>query len=98
MDALAQERFCFSLDPFSLQKKHEDDRYLAMRRAGLLSTVPVLLAASPIIGFYIGRFLDGKLGSDPALGIVFLILGFIAGAVQVAKVVKLANRDPNKKD
>ena len=81
-----------------MQKENKDDRYLAMRRAGLLSTVPFLLAASPIIGFFIGRFIDRRLGSDPAFSIVFLILGFVAGAVQVAKVVKEANRDPHKKD
>jgi F0F1-type ATP synthase assembly protein I len=81
-----------------LQKKSEDDRYLALRRAGLLSTVPVLLAASPIIGFYMGRFLDTKLGTDPTFSIIFLVLGFVAGGVQVAKVVKLANKEPNKKD
>ena len=92
------KRFCFSLDSYSLQKNNEDDRYVALRRAGLLTTVPVLLAASPIIGFFIGRFLDDKLGTDPALTIVFLILGFVSGAIQVAKVIKIANRDPGKKE
>jgi F0F1-type ATP synthase assembly protein I len=81
-----------------LQKKNEDERYEAIRRAGLLTTVPVLLAVSPIIGFYIGRLLDRWLGTEPALSIVFLVLGFAAGGVQVAKLVKLANRDPKKKD
>jgi F0F1-type ATP synthase assembly protein I len=95
---LALERFCFFLGHFSLQKKSEDNRYLAMRRAGLLSTVPFLLAASPIIGFYMGRFLDVKFGTDPTFSIIFLILGFVAGAVQVAKIIKLANREPDKKE
>lgn len=81
-----------------MQKKNEDERYEAIRRAGLLTTVPVLLAVSPIIGFYIGRLLDRWLGTEPALSIVFLVLGFAAGGVQVAKLVKLANRDPKKKD
>jgi F0F1-type ATP synthase assembly protein I len=80
-----------------LQKKSEDDRYEAIRRAGLLTTVPVLLAVSPIIGYYIGRFLDGKLGTEPYLSIVFLILGFISGAMQVARLIRIANRDPRKR-
>jgi len=83
---------------FSLQKNSEDDRYAAMRRAGLLTTVPVLLAASPIIGFFMGRFLDNKLGTEPVFSIIFLILGFVAGAVQVARVVRLANRESDKRD
>jgi F0F1-type ATP synthase assembly protein I len=81
-----------------LQKKSENERYAAIRRAGLLTTIPVLLAASPIIGFYMGRLLDRLLNTEPALSIVFLILGFVAGGVQVAKVVKTANRDPNQKE
>ncbi|MCK5406207.1 MAG: AtpZ/AtpI family protein [Candidatus Krumholzibacteria bacterium] len=80
-----------------MQKKSEDDRYEAIRRAGLLTTVPALLAVSPIIGYFIGRFLDGKLGTEPYLSIVFLILGFISGAMQVARLIRLANRDPNKR-
>ena len=64
----------------------------------MLTTVPVLLAISPIIGYYMGRFLDGKLGTEPYLSIVFLILGFVSGAVQVARMIKLANREPRKKD
>lgn len=81
-----------------MQKKNEDDRYQMVRRTGLLTTVPILLAASPVIGFYIGRFLDDKLRTEPVLSIIFLILGFVAGAVQVAKVVKLANKEPKKRD
>jgi ATP synthase protein I len=90
--------FPWAFTPESLQKKSEDDRYRAVRRAGLLTTVPVLLAASPVIGFYIGRFVDGKFQTDPTFSIIFLILGFVAGAVQVARVVKLANREPPEKD
>ena len=80
-----------------MQKKSEDDRYEAIRRAGLLTTIPVLLAVSPIIGFYMGRFLDGKLGTDPYLSIVFLILGFVSGAMQVARLIRIANREPKKR-
>jgi ATP synthase protein I len=87
----------FPLD-FSLQKNSEDDRYSVLRRAGLLTTVPFLLAASPIIGFFMGRFLDIKLGTEPIFSIIFLILGFIAGAIQVAKVVRLANRESDREE
>ena len=82
----------------SLQKKNEEDRYQAVRQVGLLTTIPILLAASPIIGFFMGRFIDGKLGTDPVFSIIFVVLGFIAGAIQVTKMVKRANRDLEKKD
>jgi ATP synthase protein I len=79
-----------------LQKKDEEDRYWAIRQVGLLTTIPVLLTVPPIAGFLIGHFLDRKLNTDPILSIVFLVLGFVAGARQVARVVKLASRDVSK--
>jgi ATP synthase protein I len=83
-----------------LQKKNGDDFYSAMRQAGLLTTIPVLLAVSPIIGLLIGRWIDGKLGTEPVFSIVLLIVGFAAGAKQVVRLVKLAgkNREKNQKE
>lgn len=69
-----------------------------MRQIGLLTTIPLLLAVSPIIGLFIGRFLDGKLHTSPLFMIVFLILGFVAGARQVANVVKKAQEDVKHED
>ena len=79
-----------------MQKKNEKDRYWEVRQLGLLSTIPALLTVSPIVGFLIGRFLDRKLNTDPFLGIVFLVLGFLAGARQVARVIKLAGKEKEK--
>jgi F0F1-type ATP synthase assembly protein I len=79
-----------------LQKKNEEDRYWAIRQAGLLTTIPVLLAAAPIIGLLIGRWIDRKLDTDPIFSIAFLIIGFVAGARQVVRVVKLAGKEQAK--
>ncbi|MBI4719874.1 MAG: AtpZ/AtpI family protein [Chitinivibrionia bacterium] len=81
-----------------MKNKKEDDRYWMMRQVGLLTTIPLLLAVSPLIGFFMGRFLDRKLHTEPALSIVFLIIGFVAGARQVANVVRKADADYKKKD
>ena len=79
-----------------MQKRNEKDRYWEVRQLGLLSTIPGLLTVSPIVGLLIGRFLDRKLNTDTFLGIVFLVLGFIAGARQVARVIKLAGKEKEK--
>jgi F0F1-type ATP synthase assembly protein I len=81
-----------------LQKRNEEDRYQAIRQAGLLTTIPVLLTVPPIAGFLAGRYLDRKLNTDPIIGIALLVLGFVAGARQVARVVKLASKDVSKND
>lgn len=76
-----------------MQNDKERDRYRAARQIGLLSTIPILLVVAPLVGFFAGRFLDGKLGTDPALTIVFLVLGFVAAAVEIARIVKLTSKD-----
>jgi F0F1-type ATP synthase assembly protein I len=64
----------------------------------LLSTIPVLLTVAPLIGFFIGRYLDGKFDTDPILTIVFLVLGFVAAARQIISIVRAASRDSGKAD
>lgn len=45
-----------------------------------------------------GRFLDGKFNTDPYLTFVFLVLGFIAGGRQIARVIKIASRESEEED
>ncbi len=76
----------------------EDDKYSTMRRVGLLTAIPLVLAIAPVIGFFMGDFLDKKLGTEPYLMIVFVVLGFIAGAREVHKLVKKAYEDESPQD
>jgi F0F1-type ATP synthase assembly protein I len=76
-----------------LKKKKKEDRYWMMRQIGLLTMIPMLLAVSPIIGLIIGSYLDKKLGTGPIFTIVLLVIGFIAGARQVANVVRKAQKE-----
>jgi ATP synthase protein I len=76
-----------------LTKNKNDERYNWARQAGLLGTIPFLLAIPPIAGVLIGRWIDEKAGSSPAFTIVFVILGFIAGIREVANVLRKANLD-----
>jgi len=68
-----------------------------VRQVGLLGTVPILLAVGPVVGFVIGRWLDGKFDTEPYLMIVFLIFGFIASGKEVWKIIKQAEKDADKK-
>ena len=79
-------------------KSGEDEKYSTLRRAGLLTAIPLVLAISPVIGFFMGDFLDKKLGTEPYLMIVFVVLGFIAGAREVYKLVKRAYEDESPQD
>lgn len=56
------------------------------------------MVAGPLVGYFIGNWLDGKLGSGPYLMALFLIMGFAASGREVYRLLKLAsddNKDPD---
>ena len=61
----------------------------AFARVGALG---IELAASTVIGLLGGRWLDGKLGTEPWLSIVGLILGVVAGFRSLYQTAKSENR------
>jgi ATP synthase protein I len=71
-------------------RKKTDNKYSAYRQIGILTTIPFLLAVGPILGFYIGEFLDKKLNTAPYLMIVFIIFGFVASGKGVYNLIKKA--------
>ena len=57
-------------------RKPDSDRP-DLRSAGLLLAIPSLLIAAPLIGFFLGKFADGKLHTTPWLTLVGVVLGFV---------------------
>jgi ATP synthase protein I len=49
-----------------------------LKTAGLLLAIPTLLIVSPLVGFWIGDWLDRRAGTGPWLGILGLVVGFAA--------------------
>jgi ATP synthase protein I len=66
--------------------KKSDDKYAALRQAGLVTVIPFLLLVSPLIGYFLGRFLDKRLETS-FLWIVFTVLGFVAGVKEVYRII-----------
>lgn len=59
----------------------EPDRkspYEGLRSAGLLLTIPTLLIVAPLVGFFVGNWLDRRFATAPWLGIAGLAVGFAA--------------------
>lgn len=67
-----------------------------LRTVGLLGAIPMLIGIGPLIGYVIGNWLDGKLGTGPYLMIVFIALGFGAAVKETIKIIKEANREPEE--
>jgi F0F1-type ATP synthase assembly protein I len=65
------------------------ERYNSLRQVGYLTTIPFLLVASPLIGWWLGRLLD-RLLHTTFLTWVFLALGMVAGIREVVRVIRRA--------
>lgn len=66
------------------------------RQLGILTTIPIILAVGPILGYFIGNFLDQKLHTEPYLMIVFIVFGFVAAGRGVYNLVKKASEEDKK--
>jgi ATP synthase protein I len=72
--------------------RKRDDKYSTYRQIGILTTIPILMAVGPILGYYIGDFLDRKLGTTPYLMVVFIVFGFVAAGRGVYDLIKRAGQ------
>lgn len=55
---------------------------------GAYITIPFVQAIPPIIGWFIGRWLDSVFGVAPYIMYTFMILGFIAGFREVYRIIR----------
>lgn len=60
-----------------------------------LASVGIEFAVSTVIGLLGGRWLDGKLGSEPWLMIAGLLLGVVAGFRSLVRAASRANQAAN---
>lgn len=57
-----------------------------------------MLLAGPLVGYFIGKWIDGKLGSDPYLMITVTLLGIVASAKETYKMIKQISDDDKDND
>lgn len=63
-----------------------------LKQLGSLSTIGLELGLSIALGYLGGRWLDGKLGTEPWFQWIGLSLGLAAGARSLYRVVRRAQR------
>jgi len=73
--------------------KKSDEKYSMYRQLGILTTIPIILAVGPILGYFIGNFLDKKLHTEPYLMIVFIFFGVVAAGRGVYNLIKRASEE-----
>jgi ATP synthase protein I len=64
-----------------------------LKASARLASVGIELSISTVIGLLGGRWLDGKLGTDPWLMIVGLLIGVAAGFRSLIRTAQRANRE-----
>lgn len=59
-----------------------------VRQIGTVTTIPMILAAGPLVGYFVGQWADERFGWDPWGKIGLGLLGFVAGLKQVVSIIK----------
>ena len=73
--------------------REQEEKYRAARHLSLYLVIPMLLLVSPIIGLYLGKFLDSLFHTEPILMIIFIGLGFVAGGREVYRILARIARE-----
>lgn len=64
-----------------------------LRQVMVLGTIPMVLVAGPLIGFFIGDYLDRRFGTSPWAMLVFLVLGGVASVRQTIRLLARASEE-----
>lgn len=59
-----------------------------LRSASMLLVIPTLLLVAPLVGFFLGRFADGKFGTTPWLSFIGLVLGFVSAGREIYFIIR----------
>jgi F0F1-type ATP synthase assembly protein I len=53
----------------------------------------MILAAAPLIGYFLGHKIDGWLSTEPVFGLIFVAIGFVAGVRETILLLRRAQED-----
>jgi ATP synthase protein I len=83
--------------PELVVEEKKENKYSFYKQLGILTTIPIILAVGPILGYFIGSFLDQKMNTSPYLMILFIIFGFVASGRQVYQLVIRSMKEMDQK-
>ncbi|MDD4894366.1 MAG: hypothetical protein PHW54_03530 [Candidatus Omnitrophica bacterium] len=73
----------------------KEELYKRIKVAGMISFIPVMLAAGPFMGYIAGDYLVKKTGVGYIL-FVCIGIGFIASITEVIKIIRLVTKLTDK--
>jgi len=69
-------------------KRNKSETGAKAWQIGILTTVPFILVAGPVLGYFAGNWIDQKYHSDPYAKAVLIILGLIASVRQIVQITR----------
>lgn len=69
-----------------MKRPPDDDRFSLLRSGGMLLAIPTLLIVSPLVGFFIGNWVDHHFHVAPWGAIVGLVLGLVTAGRETWKI------------
>ena len=74
--------------PQNNEKRNKSEFFLKAWQIGILTTVPFILVAGPVVGYLAGNWLDHKYHSDPYAKAVLIILGLAASVKEIIQIIR----------
>jgi len=71
--------------------------YKWIKIGGLLSFIPVVMAAGPLAGYFLADYLERRFGLPYFTGVIFITIGFAASVRETVRIISLAlktEKDP----
>lgn len=74
--------------PQNDSKKDKPEFFAQVRQIGILTAIPLILPLGPLIGFFMGRWVDQKFGFYPCATIALIVLGFAASVRETVRMIR----------
>ncbi len=65
-----------------------DNKQSGYRQLALATTIPLIMVAATLVGWYIGKYLDRVFGTKSVMSVIFLLLGVAAGGLETYNLIK----------
>lgn len=59
-----------------------------MKQIGVFLTIPFVLSVPPVLGWYLGQWIDELSGTSPIFMYSLIVLGVVAGFREVFRIIK----------
>lgn len=59
-----------------------------VKKLGVVTTIPIILLTGPAVGWWLGSWIDRKFQSYPWFTTILVLMGFLAAAREVSRLLK----------